>query len=88
MLRLITAMLITAAIVVFAVSNAHDVELSCVIGEPVRIRLFVLLAITFLAGALTASFSQMLGQAGRRARRRRRRRPQRVPPLLPEEEDE
>lgn len=73
MAKLIAIFLLTVLLVLFAFANSHDVELSYVIGEPIRIRLVVLLAVAFGAGALTATFYQLFNDLGHRRRIARRR---------------
>lgn len=69
--RLIILISTTVIVVVFAMSNTQDVELSLVFGEPVEIRLIVLLAIAYLGGAVTSFFYQTITQINRRAERRK-----------------
>lgn len=64
--RLIVAILCTVAVVAFSMTNTHHVELSFVVGEAVKIRLISLLAVTFIAGALTVYFYQAVTRVTRR----------------------
>ena len=68
MKRLISIMLLTVIVTLFAVANSHHVELSFIFGAPVRMRMVFLLAGVFAAGVIsTISF-----QEWRKAYRRRR----------------
>jgi len=58
--RLILAVLITIAVVVFAMANMHFVVLSLVFGPPLQMRLIFLLMSAFAAGIITASFVMMV----------------------------
>jgi uncharacterized integral membrane protein len=69
MLQLLIAVVATIAIILFAMANNHHVELSYVIGEPIRIRMIFLLACVFVAGWATAYFYQLVSQMTRRRRR-------------------
>jgi uncharacterized integral membrane protein len=71
--RLIVAILCTVAVVAFSMTNTHHVELSFVVGETVKIRLISLLAVTFIAGALTVYFHQAVTRVTRGAERSDRR---------------
>lgn len=82
MRQLVLAVLTTVVVVAFGFANAHEVQVSCVVGEPVEIRLVFLLAIAFAAGVLTAIFRRMAAAAARRRTRGRRRR---VVPRIPED---
>ena len=73
MARLTVLMALTIAAVVFGMSNTQDVHLSLVFGEPVEIRLIVLLVIAYLSGAVSSYFYQTITQINRRAERRRMR---------------
>jgi uncharacterized integral membrane protein len=68
MARLILAIAVTIAIVVFAMANMHFVALSLVVGQPVQIRLIFLLMSCFAAGAISFWFFLMV----RKMRVRRR----------------
>ena len=68
MTRLILAVAVTIAIVVFAMANMHFVVLSLVVGTPVQIRLVFLLMSCFLAGVISAWFFMIV----RKMRLRRR----------------
>jgi uncharacterized integral membrane protein len=68
MVQLIVAMLMTISVVAFAMANSHHVEMGAVLGEPIRIRLFFLMSIFYVAGALTAFFYQLLARVSRRSR--------------------
>ena len=68
MKRLVSIMLLTVIVTLFAAANSHHVELSFIFGAPVRMRMVFLLAGVFTAGVIsTISF-----QEWRRAHRRRR----------------
>lgn len=69
MLQLIVAVVLTVAVVLFGMANSHHVELSYVMGEPIRIRMIFLLAIAFLTGAVTTYLYQMATRVSRRSRR-------------------
>jgi uncharacterized integral membrane protein len=69
MLQLLIAVIVTIAVVLFAMANSHDVELSYIVGEPIRIRMIFLLGCVFLAGWVTAYFYNVLAQMNRRRRR-------------------
>jgi uncharacterized integral membrane protein len=69
MLQLVLAVAVTITIVLFGLANSHDVELSYIIGEPIRIRMIFLLFCVFFAGWITAYFYQMIVQVNRRRRR-------------------
>jgi uncharacterized integral membrane protein len=71
MAQLIAAIIATVFTVAFAMSNMHHVQLSCIIGAPVEIRLIFLMMATFAAGALTASFYGMVRRVIRRNEARR-----------------
>lgn len=71
MARLIVLMSLTIVAVVFAMSNTQDVQLSLVFGEPVEIRLIVLLVIAYAGGVVSSFFYQTITQLNRRAERRR-----------------
>jgi uncharacterized membrane protein YciS (DUF1049 family) len=71
MLQLALAVLVTVALVAFGMANTHQVELSVVVGAPVRFRLIILLAIAYAAGIVTAWFREMVKRAARQAERRR-----------------
>ena len=70
MAQLITAVLSTIALVLFAMANTHDVELSYVVGSPIRIRLIFLLAVAFFAGIVCTLLYQMVSRVASEARRR------------------
>lgn len=71
MARLIILMSLTVILVVFAMSNTQDVELSLVFGEPVEIRLIVLLAVAYASGVVTSFFYHTITQLNRQTQRRR-----------------
>jgi uncharacterized integral membrane protein len=60
MIRLVLAILSTVSAVVFVMANTHQVELSFVIGAPVRVRLIFLLMLTFMTGVVTAWLWSMI----------------------------
>jgi len=69
MLQLVLAVAVTIAIVLFGLANSHDVELSYIVGEPIRIRMIFLLFCVFFAGWVAAYFYQMIVQVNRRRSR-------------------
>ena len=69
MLQLIVAVVLTVVVVLFAMANSHHVELSYVMGEPIRIRMIFLLAVAFLAGAVSTYLYQIANRVSRRSRR-------------------
>lgn len=73
MAQLVVAVLSTVALVLFAMANTHDVELSYVVGSPIRIRLIFLLAVAFLSGVVSTLFYQMVSRVALTARRRAQR---------------
>ena len=52
-------LLVLFVLVLFAINNMEHVELGLIIGRPMRIRLFFLLMLSFLAGCLTMSLVNM-----------------------------
>jgi uncharacterized integral membrane protein len=62
MFRLILAIVATVSAVVFVMANTHRVELSFVVGSPVRVRLIFLLMLTFLAGLITTWLWGLIAQ--------------------------
>ena len=56
MLKLIIAALLAVLMAVFAIDNMHAVELGCVAGKPVNVRLFFLLLTSFLVGCISTTF--------------------------------
>ncbi len=71
MLQLILAVLVTVVLVAFGMANTHQVELSIVVGAPVKFRLIVLMALAYAAGIVTAWFREMARRVARQAERRR-----------------
>ncbi len=71
MAQLILAVILTVTLVAFSMANTHQVELSCVFGAPLQVRLIVLLAVAYGTGVVTAWFQQMARNAARQARKRR-----------------
>ena len=59
MVRLLSAVGLTVVVVTFGMMNTHHVQLSAVLGEPLRIRMIFLLALVFLGGSLSTVFYQM-----------------------------
>ena len=74
MLRLLLAVAVTVAVVIFVMMNMHHVTLSFIVGPPVKIRLIFLLLSTYVVGILTAAFVTMIWKV--RLDRRRRSAPQ------------
>jgi uncharacterized integral membrane protein len=72
--QLLIAIGVTITLVIFSMSNSHDVELDCIVGPPVQIRLIVLLAVAFFGGAMAAYFYQMTLRVVRNSAARRGRR--------------
>lgn len=73
MWRLLTTIIGTAAVVAFAVANTHHVEMSIVIGAPIRVRLIFLLMSTFAVGSFaTVLCWQIMALRNRLAERRAR----------------
>ena len=68
MTRLILAVVVTIAVVVFAMANMHFVVLSLVVGPPVQIRLVFLLMSCFLAGVISFWFFLMVRKIRSRQR--------------------
>lgn len=93
MLRLVLTVLSTVALVTFAMSNGHHVELSVVFGAPVKIRLVFLLLVTFFVGISIPLFYSTVkhmkeSQRRKRAKKMAAKRAQAGPPpdsLWPEE---
>jgi uncharacterized integral membrane protein len=56
MIRLLLAVLVTVAVVTFAMVNTHMVVLSFVFGPPVKVRLIFLLMSAFLLGMIFLGF--------------------------------
>lgn len=54
MQRVLIILIAGLAMVMFAWSNVHHVEVGCVFGRPVQVRLIFLLLTTFLLGHFTA----------------------------------
>ena len=78
MFRLILAIVATVSAVVFVMANTHEVELSFVIGSPVRVRLIFLLMLTFLAGLITSWLWGLIAQVRWRRRVRKELRQERA----------
>jgi uncharacterized integral membrane protein len=78
MLRLLLAVVVTVAVVVFVMMNMHHVTLSFVVGPPVKIRLIFLLLSTYVVGIVTAAFVTMIWKL--RMDKRRRSAPQHEAP--------
>lgn len=60
MIQLIITVLMTIAVVIFSITNSHHVELSFVIGAPVKIRLIFLLLSTFITGMTVPIYFHMV----------------------------
>jgi len=71
MWQLVLAVLVTVVLVAFGMANTHQVELSIVVGAPVKFRLIVLMALAYAAGIVTAWFREMVIRVARQAERRR-----------------
>ena len=78
MWKLTLAVVVTVAIVALGMANAHQTQLNYFVGEPVTIRVVVLIGVCYLAGALSVVIGQLVSEAKRqviaRSRGRRRRR--------------
>ncbi|MHC5035817.1 MAG: hypothetical protein ACYTHM_00745 [Planctomycetota bacterium] len=68
MLKLIAAVLLAMGVAVFAMDNMHVVELGCVAGRPVNVRLFFLLLTAFLVGCFATTLVNLY--MGTRLRRK------------------
>jgi uncharacterized integral membrane protein len=55
-IRLVVATALTVLVVIFAMGNAHRVEMGLVFGKPLEIRLIFLLAIAYACGVVTTLF--------------------------------
>ncbi len=71
MIRLALAVFATIAIVVFAISNSHRVNLSCMVGPGVEVRLIFLLLVAFLAGMTVPVFYGLIHRLDREKQLRR-----------------
>ncbi|MFC1596779.1 hypothetical protein ACFL5Q_02425 [Planctomycetota bacterium] len=71
MIRLALAVFVTIAIVVFAMSNSHHVNLSCMVGPGVQVRLIFLLLIAFLSGIAVPIFYGLIRRLEREKQLRR-----------------
>lgn len=60
MVRLILAVVLTISVVSFVMVNTHHVNLSFVVGPPVKIRLIFLLMSAFFVGTICTSFLMMV----------------------------
>ncbi|MHC4599337.1 MAG: hypothetical protein ACYS47_10065 [Planctomycetota bacterium] len=68
MLKLIIAALLAVLVAVFAIDNMHPVELGCVAGKPVNVRLFFLLLTSFLVGCMATTIVNLyIGTRTKRA---------------------
>jgi uncharacterized integral membrane protein len=68
MLKLIIAALLAVVVAVFAMDNMHPVELGCVAGKPVNVRLFFLMLTSFLVGCMATTIVNLyLGTKTKRA---------------------
>lgn len=68
MARLIFAVSLTVAIVTFAMMNTHQVTLSFIFGQPVKVRLIFLLMSTFLMGMIFLGLFMMIWRVKARPR--------------------
>ncbi len=71
MIRLALAVFATIAIVVFAISNSHHVNLSCMVGPAVEVRLIFLLLTAFVAGMAVPIFYGLIHRLEREKQLRR-----------------
>lgn len=85
MWKLATVVALTIALVAFAMANAHPVQLNYFFGEPVEIRVIVLIGVCYLAGALSVVLGQMASEARDRIRARGGRRRRRRLPVVEDE---
>jgi uncharacterized integral membrane protein len=85
MARLIFAVSVTVAIVTFAMMNTHQVTLSFIFGQPVKVRLIFLLMSTFMMGMIFLGLFMMIWRVKGRPRPPRIDKPQQSPADLVEE---
>ena len=71
MMQLIAAVIATVAIVVFAMSNTHHVQLSLAFGAPLEIRLITLVGAAYLAGMVTSWIGNLARRATRQSHQKR-----------------
>jgi len=83
--KLIVAVGFTVSLVALGMANAHQTQLNYFVGEPVSIRVVVLVGVCYLAGALTVSLAQLALDAKQRVLMRRGRSRRHLPVL---EDDE
>lgn len=82
MWKLSLAVGLTVTLVALGMANAHQTQLNYFVGEPITIRVVVLVGVCYLAGALTVLIAQLAGEAKERLRQRVRGRGRRHLPLL------
>ncbi len=63
MLRLIIAVVLTALVVAFGMSNGHQVPVSFVIGAPIQVRQIFLLATALATGIVGTLLAQQYNRA-------------------------
>jgi len=85
--KLALAVSLTVSLVALGMANAHQTQLNYFVGEPVTIRVAVLVGICYLAGALSVLIGQLASDAKQRLRdrSRSRRRKRRHLPVIEEE---
>jgi predicted MFS family arabinose efflux permease len=71
MIRLVTAIVLTATLVGFSLANTHRVPLSFVVGPAIHVRMIFLLFSAFAAGVLTTYFALQI-QAVKKSMREKR----------------
>ncbi len=86
MWKLILAVALTVTLVALGMANSHQTQLNYFVGEPVAIRVVVLVGICYLAGALSVLFGQLASDAKQRLRQRGQRRVRRHLPLVEDDE--
>ncbi len=59
MIKLALVVLTTIAIVVFAISNSHHVDLSLAVGKSIEVRLIFLLLSAFIIGMMVPVFYRL-----------------------------
>ena len=86
MAKLIAAVLVTVALVALAMANAHQTQLNYLVGEPITIRVVVLIGICYLAGALSVILARLTSDVKSRHRDRRERARHHHLPILEDDE--
>jgi uncharacterized integral membrane protein len=86
MWKLILAISLTVATVAFAMANTHQTQLFYLVGEPIVIRVIVLIGVCYLAGAASMLLLQIANEARRRVAHQSSRRRRRHLPVLEDDE--